>query len=305
MCSTPFGIPYVITRLQGDSEGRPMLCSTPFGIPYVITGTTGRALEGCPGVLNAFRHPICHHDEHQRQQRQANPVLNAFRHPICHHSRLRKDADYRDLCSTPFGIPYVITSDARYGDTRASCAQRLSASHMSSRPGVSETISSAGCAQRLSASHMSSPRCSCVPAPSTAVLNAFRHPICHHPSVLFSPRFVVLRAQRLSASHMSSLLDFFLIFTIPPSRAQRLSASHMSSRRSLRRHDRRMTVLNAFRHPICHHTARKQQGRSGGMCSTPFGIPYVITLYNCIETVWISSSCSTPFGIPYVITAPE
>ena len=248
-CSTPFGIRDVFTHLVASSTAAWDECSTPFGIRDVFTQERHRLFRGLR-VLNAFRHQRCLHKRdrrdgrprvlvlntfrHQRCLHGTSPerapaaksaqrlsasemsslpgldrlllllaVLNAFRHQRCLHVVIKRETDKAYLCSTPFGIRDVFTTAASTQTAPGGCAQRLSASEMSSLRIVSgwngrswcstpfgirdvfthwgRSPSSPGrCAQRLSASEMSSRACGPRSGRRTPVLNAFRHQRCLH-----------------------------------------------------------------------------------------------------------------------------
>ncbi len=249
-CSTPFGITAVITICPDVFHQPGAGCSTPFGITAVITvGLLERTLfDG--SVLNAFRHHCCHHTFTAAKLGYSTPcstpfgitavitaavamwrekhgVLNAFRHHCCHHTMAEIKSLSLAKCSTPFGITAVITIACSWMLDHAICAQRLSASLLSSR------------------------RDSGANGPHHRVLNAFRHHCCHHSrghvraviyivcstpfgitAVIIAANWSVIEltssAQRLSASLLSS--RGIILSTMPlGTSAQRLSASLLSS----------------------------------------------------------------------------
>ena len=60
-------------------------------------------------MLNAFRHLVCNHLPGIRSETRPGQVLNAFRHLVCNHVKRLKHQRFAQVCSTPFGIWYVIT----------------------------------------------------------------------------------------------------------------------------------------------------------------------------------------------------
>ncbi len=180
-----------------------LLCSTPFGITDLITPD--------PAPVERLL-----------------PVLNAFRHHRSHHRTFLSRVRIICRCSTPFGITDLITPSIPVPSYPRTCAQRPSASQISS-----QSIRRTHCprcrgAQRLSASQISSPRESIRQRHTDQVLNAFRHHRSHHGRRPADSSWITC-AQRLSASQISS-------------------PRGMGSRRPL------LCVLNAFRHHRSHHT---------------------------------------------------
>ncbi len=178
-------------------------------------------------VLNAFRHHCCHH------LRQFAELLFALRcsTPFGITAVITPDRDGYEMsnrCSTPFGITAVITPTIPRTCPALNCAQRLSASLLSSHVARVLLPLITGSAQRLSASLLSSLESGREDRSASLVLNAFRHHCCHHNT---------------AAPAM----------TRPNNSAQRLSASLLSSPCATCNCFGESRVLNAFRHHCCHH----------------------------------------------------
>ena len=182
-------------------------------------------------------------------------------------------------CSTPFGIRGILTAPG----LRPSCAE--------------------ACAQRLSASEVSSPNRSHRAGSLTSlVLNAFRHQRYPHRQERFERSVcgIVLNAfrhQRYPHTH-SRLIAHDRVLS-----AQRLSASEVSSRLAIHPDLVQVHVLNAFRHQRYPHSSmyappaliapgaqrlsasevssqvilRWDRRVRQALCSTPFGIRGILT----------------------------
>ena len=130
LCSTPFGIKGFYALGEERKQQLGQTCSTPFGIKgfyaqrrifrilptesaqrlsasKVSTQSEGYEVHPLPHVLNAFRH--------QRFLRNGNPG----------------PASPAGTCSTPFGIKGFYARRRPAGNASAFCAQRLSASKVS------------------------------------------------------------------------------------------------------------------------------------------------------------------------------
>ncbi len=131
------------------------VCSTPFGITAVITITPSRSSmsRGCAQRLSAS---LLSSRKPSRSNLLGCRVLNAFRHHCCHHSTANVARTFAGVCSTPFGITAVITMPRTAWRPGTTCAQRLSASLLSSQPCDVEVTTIGVGAQRLSASLLSS-----------------------------------------------------------------------------------------------------------------------------------------------------
>ena len=289
MCSTPFGITAVLTRINVLSG-----VDTFEAVLNAFRHHSGSHARRCglpasartPGVLNAFRHHSGSHP-HNAVAPLAYcqfPVLNAFRHhsgshpsrglgriffrsvlnAFRHHSGshwCHRDCAIHECwssCSTPFGITAVLTSGSRISVSGwGHCAQRLSASQRFSRD---KTVNYTPCAQ--------------------LVLNAFRHHSGSHlalyerlriPGILCSTPFGITAvltcrqaiSRRPSNTVCSTPFGITAVLTCPSCGtlegesgcAQRLSASQRFS-----------PQVQPIRPIPCF-----------GVCSTPFGITAVLT----------------------------
>ncbi len=276
MCSTPFGIVGIFTRIVVILIIGALLCSTPFGIVGIFTNTNrnhfsdSQSAQRLSASLESSRRA-------RREQSSHVRVLNAFRHRWNLHSSNPVYLTSNMLCSTPFGIVGIFTPRESPRPARASavlnafrhrwnlhcsqaaelgrqsCAQRLSASLESSRQPRVRPACSRFCAQRLSASLESSP--------SRRLMSLIGFSMCSTPfgivGIFTSPgrdkRTRTVSAQRLSAS-LESSLAVASIARIFATCAQRLSASLESSLGGLL-----LTRILCF------------------MCSTPFGIVGIFT----------------------------
>ena len=138
MCSTPFGITEVGTRLiRNRRRGRgcaQRLSASQRSAPSRLTLPRDKS-----HVLNAFRHHRGRHGPHRHQDRSSRSVLNAFRH---HRGRHLPEGDSNlsgAMCSTPFGITEVGTSRPQGFVIVLSSAQRLSASQRSAQRRSTQT----------------------------------------------------------------------------------------------------------------------------------------------------------------------
>ena len=85
-------------------------------------------------VLNAFRHHCLRHATGcTRRGTRRVGVLNAFRHHCFRHDPKFAPCSRQQLCSTPFGITACVTRTRSARGGEPGCAQRLSASLLSSQ----------------------------------------------------------------------------------------------------------------------------------------------------------------------------
>ena len=274
-CSTPFGITAYVTMgqcLMGFNEGSAQRLSaslltslkpqTPPARPRRRAQRLSASLltsQASPTtswarvlVLNAFRHHCLRHAAPIALGSAGDPVLNAFRHHCLRHS-MRK----------------------RWQPAR-SCAQRLSASLLTSRAAARGSCADGASAQRLSASLLTSP--------------PVRHPEWCGGS----------GAQRLSASlltsHTRMVEEFASIKCSTP-----FGITAYVTRRHAQTSRETHGVLNAFRHHCLRHGIWAGFCVYPSRCSTPFGITAYVTR-EAMPGGLIDVQCSTPFGITAYVT---
>src|ERR1700754_3110772 len=119
------------------------MCSTPFGIIGIFTRLphTERPVKH---VLNAFRHHWNLHHGAEDVRIHGQQVLNAFRHHWNLHVSSSASSRRATECSTPFGIIGIFTRCWSLPTRATGCAQRLSASLESSRRRIILTYSARG-----------------------------------------------------------------------------------------------------------------------------------------------------------------
>ncbi len=274
-CSTPFGITAVNTSNSSAMIVAPKWCSTPFGITAVNTrggasyhGPNSRAQRLSASLRSTRRGP--------RTCSTFRRVLNAFRHHCGQHSTCEASMPRLSMCSTPFGITAVNTRRRRSGRRQTGCAQRLSASLRSTRPGPRPSTPVPRGAQRLSASLRSTLgtwgyiAAAAIPCSTPFGITAV------NTSGVCGGKVAHFCAQRLSASLRS---------TPDRDRSRRREGVVLNAfRHHCGQHnaaDERAAadgmVLNAFRHHCGQHVVRSVAGSSARRCSTPFGITAVNT----------------------------
>jgi len=175
MCSTPFGIIGIHTK-QIDFGVREVLVLNAFrhhwnSHPYLTTSRTVPQ-----SVLNAFRHHWNSHGAVACKPRRDRTCSTPFGIIGIHTGRHPDAPLLLSACSTPFGIIGIHTSSNESRTSKASGAQRLSASLEFTHPLDSgSNPPDIDRAQRPSASLEFTPHQSTFHAMLAVVLNAFRH----------------------------------------------------------------------------------------------------------------------------------
>ena len=210
-------------------------------------------------MLNAFRHHCCHHSKCGEYRIAYLPSAQRLSASLLSSHAVHFAEVLRCLCSTPFGITAVITTPRTNLRLATRCAQRLSASLLSSRQIVSELRHLSGMCSTPFGITAVITSIATYEGYSTCVLNAFRHHCCHHTVSSGSASAAGSGAQRLSASLLSSRVVF------------RIRGITLG------------VVLNAFRHHCCHHSGAVNATAGSGLCSTPFGITAVITICSILH----------------------